>query len=280
MVDKRDAIASGESKVSYYQASLSILGYDLGNYGPEGTGEDGVLGQKTTQAIKDFQKAAGLEPTGEMNPETEFALNLAVKDGASMEEINVEGQAMGHFGSPQKQASTGASVPPGLGAPVSSREELEQLSEVDLLARTLYGEAAAQKNGVEAVAWTIRNRVDAGHYGGTYSGNVLAKNQYSGLTENEADPTKNPASWTPDTNSDHWKHCAEVANDIINNGGANTTNPIGGAMYFRSHDWLTKNNRLQTLPGGQVQLCSDGKWNLINNTHIVGGNYFFSYGSM
>lgn len=51
------------------QKRLNELGYDCGT-------PDGIKGEKTTNAIKAFQKDKGLEPDGEVGPKTKEALGL------------------------------------------------------------------------------------------------------------------------------------------------------------------------------------------------------------
>ena len=78
-----------------------------------------------------------------------------------------------------------------LGKPVYTRKQLEKLSTIDLVARTIYGEADFNKDDMDAVAWTIKNRKDSGDWG-DFKGVVLAQLQFCGLTRNEDDSSKNP----------------------------------------------------------------------------------------
>lgn len=58
------------------QASLAMAGYDLGK-----SGVDGLIGVKTKAAIGQFQRAKGLEVTGELNPATLSALEETTQFG-------------------------------------------------------------------------------------------------------------------------------------------------------------------------------------------------------
>ena len=53
----------GESGIRRVQEALNNKGYPAGKL-------DGVWGEKTRNALMDFQKALGIEPTGELNLET------------------------------------------------------------------------------------------------------------------------------------------------------------------------------------------------------------------
>lgn len=66
--------SSGEDVV-YVQTRLIELGYDLQPYGA-----DGKFGAKTEQAVKEFQRANGLEPDGIVGKRTYQALDEATTD--------------------------------------------------------------------------------------------------------------------------------------------------------------------------------------------------------
>lgn len=89
----RDSLIQGvpADEVTKAQASLVMMGYDLGAYGPSGNGVDGKLGKMTGQAIADFQKIIGLDATGQLDSMTMFALDFAVGSGldqAGLENYN------------------------------------------------------------------------------------------------------------------------------------------------------------------------------------------------
>ena len=78
------------------QQKLSAAGHDAGP-------ADGVLGAKTQQALKDFQKAKGIEATGQLDQRTLAALGVSGATGAtpgSAPEASV--------GAPAQQRSGGA----------------------------------------------------------------------------------------------------------------------------------------------------------------------------
>lgn len=68
-----DAFGSEEA-VRSIQTDLKDMGYDLGTFGPNEDGVDGDYGKTTTQAVREFQKDAGLEPTGNVDQRTWDAL--------------------------------------------------------------------------------------------------------------------------------------------------------------------------------------------------------------
>ena len=61
------------------QKALKALGYDLGTFGEQADGVDGILGSVTTSAIKAFQAAHGLEADGIIGEKTLAALKEASK---------------------------------------------------------------------------------------------------------------------------------------------------------------------------------------------------------
>ncbi|HPT86436.1 MAG TPA: peptidoglycan-binding domain-containing protein [Bacillota bacterium] len=90
----RDALASiafsGDKVIARAQASLAIAGYKL-----EDNKRFGVTGKAdhyTTQALSEFQKAVGLEPTGKPDLETMKALDLVTQKGLTKKEIEAFGK--------------------------------------------------------------------------------------------------------------------------------------------------------------------------------------------
>lgn len=69
---------SGED-VKKAQKALKALGYDLGTFGEQADGVDGILGNVTESAIKAFQTAHGLEADGIIGEKTLAALEEASK---------------------------------------------------------------------------------------------------------------------------------------------------------------------------------------------------------
>ena len=96
-LNKRDEMAekAGGSSVAVAQASLVCAGYDLGKYGV-----DGIKGKEnsyTTKAIKEFQLATGLSPTGNIDEQTMFVLNIIIQTGMKKMDIEELGAVLGHY---------------------------------------------------------------------------------------------------------------------------------------------------------------------------------------
>lgn len=70
---------ASDRDVSSAQAILASLGYDIGSYGPYANGVDGILGPKTSEALRRFQAGQGLAETGTLTAETSARLLLQGK---------------------------------------------------------------------------------------------------------------------------------------------------------------------------------------------------------
>jgi peptidoglycan hydrolase-like protein with peptidoglycan-binding domain len=73
------------------QAALVKKGYNLGNYGPDHNGVDGVLGPKTANAIKSVQKVIGEAQTGKIDEGVIMALQ--VTPGVLPPGVTIQGRA-------------------------------------------------------------------------------------------------------------------------------------------------------------------------------------------
>lgn len=76
----------GEDTTKQYitiaQTKFKEIGYDLGTYGPNGDGVDGLLGTKTNAAILDYQLKNKLKQTGILDKETMSAITGKAIDDA------------------------------------------------------------------------------------------------------------------------------------------------------------------------------------------------------
>lgn len=101
----RNALTSvafnGDKTIARAQASLAIAGYKLEDN--KRFGVTGVADHYTTQAITDFQKAAGLEPTGKPDLETMKALDLITQKGLTKNEIEALGKQVARESNPLRQ---------------------------------------------------------------------------------------------------------------------------------------------------------------------------------
>ena len=69
------------SKVRSVQQALNQKGYNTG-------GVDGQWGQQTAQAVMKFQKANGLQPTGQPDNQTLQALNITPENPGNNQDVN------------------------------------------------------------------------------------------------------------------------------------------------------------------------------------------------
>lgn len=63
-LSRSDGLEGYNEDVAKVQETLKALGYDLGTFGDEANGVDGVFGEMTENAIRNFQEMNGLEVTG------------------------------------------------------------------------------------------------------------------------------------------------------------------------------------------------------------------------
>jgi peptidoglycan hydrolase-like protein with peptidoglycan-binding domain len=82
----RKSMASGDEKVKAAQQALKDKGYDAGTV-------DGRMGPKTQAALRDFQKAQGMESTGDLDPKTTQALGMDIETTGSAGASSTAGSA-------------------------------------------------------------------------------------------------------------------------------------------------------------------------------------------
>ena len=82
----RKSMASGDEKVKAAQQALKDKGYDAGTV-------DGRMGPKTQAALRDFQKAQGMESTGDLDPKTTQALGMDFGTTGSADASSTAGSA-------------------------------------------------------------------------------------------------------------------------------------------------------------------------------------------
>ncbi len=171
----------------------------------------------------------------------------------------------------------------GLGAPVSSVEELRKLSELDVLARTIYGEccSGAGDYGQESVAWTLINRKNSGSWGNDYKSVALASGQFEAVT-GSLDRTK--LARNPDTSSNEWKKAVYIARLILDGKTADIPNKIGSGQFFYTSDWFVPrlNENYVKFVNGHYEVKvfrKDGSyyWAAIKDVQMFGGNTFFNF---
>ncbi|MGO4828868.1 cell wall hydrolase, partial [Cupriavidus sp. 2KB_15] len=98
------------------------------------------------------------------------------------------------------------------------------------LAMTLYGEARGQNyTSKVAVAWIIRNRLEAGRWGDTYKSVVTAEYQFTCWNE-KIDPDNYKAIHSP--TGDAWKDCRKAAMQVMT--APDSDNIFPGATNYYS----------------------------------------------
>lgn len=119
----------------------------------------------------------------------------------------------------------------------------------ECMALAMYWEARGEgRRGMEAVGWTILNRVYSPHFPSTpcevvYEGGERAGCQFSWYCDGKSD---RPRDW------DSWQHAMLVAGDLLTRPGAD---PTGGALFFHADSIATpwRRDRLRTAQiGGHV----------------------------
>ncbi len=102
------------------------------------------------------------------------------------------------------------------------------MKEIDYLARTIYGEARGENTASKkAVAWVIRNRVEAPAYGRSYEEVVLRPYQFSCWNKN--DPNY-PKISSPDMGGRAWYECLGIAYTVYY--APRELNPLPEVYHF------------------------------------------------
>ena len=99
----RKSMASGDEKVKAAQQALKDKGYDAGTV-------DGRMGPKTQAALRDFQKAQGMESTGDLDPKTTQALGMDMGTTGSADASSTAGNASPSTESTESPVTVSASA--------------------------------------------------------------------------------------------------------------------------------------------------------------------------
>lgn len=145
------------------------------------------------------------------------------------------------------------------GNPLSSASELNNLSNIDLMARMIFSEAGNQSlDGMRGVAHVAYNRVAHSRFPSTLK-DVLLKGGFAGLTSSNG--------LKPDTNSDNWKLSLDIAMKM-----PGLPNPISNYLWFNGNDYfnnnLKQNNGKYKFSGTTTAVTVTGK-------KVIGGHTFF-----
>lgn len=79
-IEKVSAGVTGDQNVIEIQSYLRILGFPIGNFGPNRNGVDGIMGDSTRSAMKSFTKMNGIELTNA----TDEQIIIAMEEKASL----------------------------------------------------------------------------------------------------------------------------------------------------------------------------------------------------
>lgn len=131
-----------------------------------------------------------------------------------------------------------------------------QMYEFILLALCIWREARGESvQTKQAVAWSIRNRVqNPGWWGTGWAGIILQPYQYSSFNRNDPNAAKLPIPKDPS-----WEDSLEVAQMIYTSGAdAQLPDPTGGATSYFDLS-LDHNPPSWAIDGGMVKTCDVGR---------------------
>lgn len=165
------------------QKVLLALGYSLPKHGV-----DGVRGPETSAAVKQFQKANGLEVDGDPGPETVGALNKLIASKGIKFTKSTQADVKGRFASAGDPQDVGDIMDDNDPAVVSARKSAEgylgrEMSDKEWTA--LMKVTAAEESNVQAMAWVmaaILNRTNRGTWGNDIVSVVSAPYQFEPVT--------------------------------------------------------------------------------------------------
>ena len=167
----------------------------LKNWGYYDGAVDGVFGAKTEKAVRYFQQKNGLKVDGKAGQQTLKAMGIMNWSGGSSGSSNSSGSSAG-------------------GASSGSNNNYSN-SDVNLLARCIYGEARGEPyTGQVAVAAVILNRVKHKDFPSSVSGVIYQNGAFDAVSDGQINLTPNDSA-------------IKAAKDAI--GGWDPTN---GAIYY------------------------------------------------
>lgn len=161
--------------------------------------------------------------------------------------------------------------------------------EIDVVARTIYGEAGTEKADWHAVAWVIYNRMKSSSFAGsTAYAIVTAQEQFSACWD------KSDEYLHPDTTTDKWSKCLTNAVRLVNGQTpSESVSYITDQVFFRSVDTFINGYYLSgsdptykgdficdmAVPGVCYIETDMTQWDLINKYSGYSGkcNIYFNY---
>jgi hypothetical protein len=182
------------------------------------------------------------------------------------------------------------------GRPIShSSSWYSDLSEVEVLARLIFGEASNNINQVRGVGWVVVTRTESSGFRNTFREVALQPSQFEAMTGSQAHFTQQARQ--PDLNSQRWKDATEMACFIVVSDNSNDLSGVVGRpsgytnqCYFLSRGYfdLSSNTRNHSpvissatpYSNGTAEYYINGGWHPIININSLGdarGNVFFNY---
>lgn len=219
------------ASVRRMQTKLNRLGYNCGN-------ADGYFGSGTETQVIAFQTAQGLTPDGKAGPQTLSRLDNLSPDSTSEH----YGRELTH-NQLTKEAYTNTNV-----------------SEIESLARTIYGEDTINVAGQYAVAKELWNRRNSSrNFGDSKAWKALcfSKSQYAVMTGTTTDTEH---SRKPNQYSSEWDTCVRLAIRLVN--GEKPASALNNQCFHLSRDSSYPANSVEST---RIQI-PDGS-----------GNKFFDY---
>jgi hypothetical protein len=158
------------------------------------------------------------------------------------------------------------------------------LSEVEIMARLIYGESNNNISQLRGVAWVLVNRKESSGFPDTFSGVCKASGQFAAITGG-SEYSYN--SRIPDTTSSRWKNATELAcilsvcEDCYYFSGV-VSRPDGyvDQCYFLSKAYFDANTRNVNYSTGTGEYKRGSTWYAIEYINQLGdptGNVFFDY---
>ena len=131
--------------------------------------------------------------------------------------------------------------------------ELVRAYTTSLLALTVWREARGEGiEGMRAVACVVRNRVLAGWFGGSWRGNLIAKNQFTSMS---VTGDGNLVLWL-DPNEKLGAAALAVAASVYSGGQADVT---GGALYYENPEVATSKWFIQNVRNKRPKVATIGR---------------------
>ncbi|MCM3174587.1 cell wall hydrolase [Paenibacillus sp. MER 99-2] len=158
-----------------------------------------------------------------------------------------------------------------IGDALTSKSQLNGRDSVDLLARTLYGEARGDSESRVGVAYVIINRKNDTTQNPfkslkTIEDVVLYPNAFSCFLT--SDPNFKHVL-APDTSSAAWKNCVSLASNVTAH-----KNPIGDKLYYTATSLF---NNLSYTENGKLYYKMPGTGTFqVSSKIAIGGHMFFN----